>query len=154
MKITDVTLTLFAWDGIPATSYGAHTGKFSGDSKLGLLAIRTDQGLTGHAFLGSAFFPADSDGGTLIRVLKPLLMGQDPLDRERLYQAMWKRVRTTVSSAMIRSGVRTVRPSVSGPATSCSRPSPELPACTRLSRSLARRSRIRSNLLVTTSSGA
>ena len=71
MKITDVTLTLFAWDDIPATSYGAHTGKFSGGSKLGLLAIRTDQGITGHAFLGSAFFPADSDGGTLIRVLSP-----------------------------------------------------------------------------------
>jgi L-alanine-DL-glutamate epimerase-like enolase superfamily enzyme len=95
MKITDVSLTLFAWDDIPATSYGAHTGKFSGESRLGLLAIRTDTGLTGHAFLGSAFFPADSDGGTLIRVLKPLLMGQDPLDRERLYKAMFKRVRTT-----------------------------------------------------------
>lgn len=95
MKITEVTLTLFAWDDIPATSYGAHTGKFSGASKLGLLKIQTDQGVTGHAFLGSAFFPADSDGGSLVRVLKPLLMGQDPLDRERLYQAMFKRVRTT-----------------------------------------------------------
>ena len=95
MKITDVTLTLFAWDDIPATSYGAHTGKFSGASKLGLLAIRTDEGLTGHAFLGSAFFPADADGSSLVRVLKPLLVGQNPLDRERLYQAMWKRVRTT-----------------------------------------------------------
>jgi L-alanine-DL-glutamate epimerase-like enolase superfamily enzyme len=95
MKITDVTLTLFGWDDIPATSYGAHTGKFSGASKLGLLKVETDQGLTGHAFLGSAFFPADSDGGSLIRVLKPLLLGQDPLQRERLYQAMWKRVRTT-----------------------------------------------------------
>ncbi|MEJ5991560.1 enolase C-terminal domain-like protein [Ramlibacter sp. PS3R-8] len=95
MKITDVTLTLFAWDDIPATSYGAHTGKFSGASKLGLLKIVTDEGVTGHAFLGSAFFPADSDGGSLIRVLKPLLLGQDPLQRERLYQAMWKRVRTT-----------------------------------------------------------
>ena len=95
MKITDVTLTLFAWDDIPATSYGAHTGKFSGASKLGLLKVQTDQGITGHAFLGSAFFPADSDGGSLVRVLKPLLLGQDPLQRERLYQAMWKRVRTT-----------------------------------------------------------
>ena len=28
MKITDVTLTLFAWDDIPATQYGQHTGKF------------------------------------------------------------------------------------------------------------------------------
>lgn len=95
MKITDVSLTLFAWDDIPATSYGAHTGRFSGSSRLGLLAIRTDEGLTGHAFLGSAFYPADADGGTLVRVLKPLLMGQDPMDRERLYKAMWKRVRTT-----------------------------------------------------------
>jgi L-alanine-DL-glutamate epimerase-like enolase superfamily enzyme len=95
MKITDVALTLFTWDGIPATSYGSHTGKFSGDSKLGLLAVTTDQGLVGHAFLGSAFHPADMDGPSLLRVLKPLILGQDPLQRERLYQAMWKRVRTT-----------------------------------------------------------
>lgn len=95
MKITDVTLTLFAWDNIPATSYGVHTGLFSGESKLGLLAITTDQGITGHAFLGSAFYAADMDGASLIRYLKPILLGQNPLDRERLYKAMWKRVRTT-----------------------------------------------------------
>lgn len=95
MKITDITLTLFAWDNIPATSYGAHTGAFSGQSRLGLLAVATDQGITGHAFLGSAFYPADLDGPSLIRSLKPLLLGQNPLDRERLGQAMWKRVRTT-----------------------------------------------------------
>lgn len=100
MKITDVRLTLFAWNDIPATSYGAHTGKFSGESKLGLLAITTDAGLTGHAFLGSAFFPADSDGTSLIRVLKPLLMGQNAFDRERLNKAMWKRVRTTTVRAI------------------------------------------------------
>ncbi|MDB5881547.1 MAG: mandelate racemase/muconate lactonizing enzyme, partial [Ramlibacter sp.] len=100
MKITDVTLTLFAWDNIPATSYGAHTGKFSGESRLGLLAITTDTGITGHAFLGSAFYPADMDGASLIRYLKPILLGQDPLDRERLYKAMWKRVRTTTVRAI------------------------------------------------------
>ena len=95
MKITDVTLTLFAWDDIPLTSYGAHTGRFSGGSKLGLLTITTGDGITGHAFLGSAFYPADLDGPSLMRYLKPILLGQDPLDRERLYKAMWKRVRTT-----------------------------------------------------------
>ena len=42
MKITDVTLTLFGWDDIPATTYGRHTGKFGGKSKLGLLAVTTD----------------------------------------------------------------------------------------------------------------
>ncbi|MBC5768580.1 enolase C-terminal domain-like protein [Ramlibacter albus] len=95
MKITDVTLTLFEWDDIPATSYGSHTGRFSGRSSLGLLAIETDAGVTGHSFLGSAFFPAEADGASLIRVFKPMLVGQDPLDRERLNQAMWKRSRTT-----------------------------------------------------------
>ena len=54
MKITDVTLTLFAWDNIPATTYGRHTGKFGGQSQLGLLTLRTDEGAEGHAFLGSA----------------------------------------------------------------------------------------------------
>ena len=95
MKITDVTLTLFAWDDIPPTSYGAHTGRFSGASKLGLLTITTSDGIMGHAFLGSAFYPADLDGPSLMRYLKPILLGQDPFDRERLYKAMWKRVRTT-----------------------------------------------------------
>lgn len=100
MKIREVTLTLFSWDDIPSTSYGAHTGRFSGGSKLGLLAITTDTGVTGHAFLGSAFYPADMDGATLIKYLKPILMDQNPLDRERLYQSMWKRVRTTTARAI------------------------------------------------------
>ena len=100
MKITDLTLTLFAWDDIPPTSYGAHTGKFSGGSRLGLLAITTDQGITGHAFLGSAFYPADMDAASLVRYLKPILVGQDPLDRELLHKAMWKRVRTTTVRAI------------------------------------------------------
>lgn len=100
MKIIDVTLTLFSWDDIPSTSYGAHTGRFSGASKLGLLTISTDQGITGNAFLGSAFYAADLDGPGLIRYLKPILLGQNPLDRERLYKAMWKRVRTTTVRAI------------------------------------------------------
>lgn len=100
MKITDVTVTLFAWADIPATSYGSHTGRFSGESKIGLLAITTDEGITGHAFLGSCFYAADLDAPGLIRYLKPILMGQNPLDRERLYKAMWKRVRTTTVRAI------------------------------------------------------
>ena len=49
MKITDVTLTLFAWDDIPATQYGQHS-RFAGSSALGLLRIRTDDGVEGNAF--------------------------------------------------------------------------------------------------------
>ncbi len=49
MKITDVALTLFAWDDIPPTTYGAHTGRFSGKSALGLLRVMTDEGIDGWA---------------------------------------------------------------------------------------------------------
>ena len=93
MKIDDVTLTLFAWDDIPATRYGSHTGQFSGSSQLGLLTIRTDDGVEGHAFLGSASFSADQDGTGLIKNLKPLIMGEDPLDREKLYARLWSKNR-------------------------------------------------------------
>jgi L-alanine-DL-glutamate epimerase-like enolase superfamily enzyme len=100
MKITDVSLTLFRWSDIPATRYGHHTGRFGGESQLGLVTIATDEGLEGHAFLGSAMRGAHLDGESLIHYLKPLLMGQDPLDRERLYQAMWHRNRGTTIRAI------------------------------------------------------
>ncbi|MBI3456459.1 MAG: mandelate racemase [Candidatus Rokubacteria bacterium] len=100
MKITDVGLTLFAWTGIPTTQYGRHTGRFGGTSQLGLLAVRTDEGVEGHAFLGSAMRGAHLDAQSLIQSLKPVVMHQDPLDRERLYQAMWLRNRSTTLRAI------------------------------------------------------
>ena len=66
MKITDVSLTLFAWDDIPPTTYGQHTARLAGKSALGLLRIGTDEGIEGHAFLGSASNPASLDGPGLI----------------------------------------------------------------------------------------
>ncbi len=95
MKITDLTLTLFAWTGIPPTQYGRHTGRFGGESQLGLLTLATDEGVAGHAFLGSAMRGAQLDAQSLIQTLKPLVLGQDPLDRERLYQTMWQKNRFT-----------------------------------------------------------
>jgi L-alanine-DL-glutamate epimerase-like enolase superfamily enzyme len=100
MKINDVQLTLFAWDDIPATTYGRHTGRFSGASQLGLLTVTTDEGVQGHAFLGSAMRGAHLDGQSLIQFLKPVVLGQDPLDRERLYQAMWQKLRQTTYRAV------------------------------------------------------
>ena len=100
MKITDVSVTLFRWGGIPPTQYGGHTGRFSGESALGLVEVVTDQGLTGRAFLGSAFYSAELDAPALIAKLKPVLMGQGALDRERLNAALWARVRTSTVRAI------------------------------------------------------
>ena len=98
--IDDVTLTLFAWDDIPPTQYGVHTGTFVGASQLGLLTVRTKGGVEGHAFLGSANRGAQMDGESLIHYLKPILMGQNPLDRERLYKQLYRKARTTTLRAI------------------------------------------------------
>jgi L-alanine-DL-glutamate epimerase-like enolase superfamily enzyme len=96
MKITDLKITLFAWDDLPARQFGRHTGRMAGGrSELGLVAIDTDEGITGHAFLGSSSRGANFDAASLVKYLKPLVIGQNPLDRERLYQAMCARGRNT-----------------------------------------------------------
>jgi L-alanine-DL-glutamate epimerase-like enolase superfamily enzyme len=100
VKITDLTLTLFGWEGIPSTQYGRHTGRFGGASQLGLLTLRTDDGVEGHAFLGSAMRGAHLDAQSLVQYLKPLVLGQDPLERERLWQALWQRNRATTLRAI------------------------------------------------------
>lgn len=95
MKISDVSLTLFAWDGLPATRYAAQSRVEAGSGVLGLLTIATDEGLAGHACLGSALYPADVDAAGLIRFLKPLVLGRDPLWRERIIVDCWTRSRMT-----------------------------------------------------------
>src|SRR5215470_16153239 len=93
MKIDAVELTLFAWDDIPPTRYTQGTQNLSGRSNLGLLRLGTDAGIEGHAFLGSATNPAETDAGALLRLLKPVLLGRNPLAREDLHAAMRGRQR-------------------------------------------------------------
>ena len=100
MKIVDVTLTIFAWEDIPKTSYNQLTGVFGGASQLGLLTIVTDEGIDGHSFLGSAMSSVEFDGSSLIRHLKPLLLGEDALSRERIYQRICQRSRYTTWRAI------------------------------------------------------
>jgi len=95
MKITDLTIKLFNWEGIPPRRPGD-----ASSSKLGLVTISTDEGLQGHAFLGSSSATAEDDAPGLIRYLKPIVMGQNPLDRERLWQALWARNRQATFRAI------------------------------------------------------
>jgi L-alanine-DL-glutamate epimerase-like enolase superfamily enzyme len=95
LKINDVTLRLFAWDGLPATRYAAQSRVEAGSGVLGLLTLTTDGGLAGHAFLGSALYPADVDAQGLMHFLKPLVLGRDPLRRERIVADLWTRSRMT-----------------------------------------------------------
>jgi L-alanine-DL-glutamate epimerase-like enolase superfamily enzyme len=100
MKIVDVELTLFRWDGIPPVVYGPNIRLPGGSSTLWLLAITTDKGITGHSFLGGATRGAELEGRAPIETLKPLLMAQNPLDRECLNQRMRGRGRLTMVRAI------------------------------------------------------
>lgn len=100
MKITDLTVTLFKWEGIPKGIAKRHTGAIGGDSQLGLLTLSTDEGVEGHAFLGSSGRSAEFDAGSLIRYLKPIVLGQNPLDRERLFEPMINIQRNTTMRAV------------------------------------------------------
>src|SRR4029079_148907 len=93
MKIDAVEISLLAWYAIQRTKYTSGSQNQSGKSNLGLLRIKTDAGIEGNAFLGSATNPAETDAGALIRFLKPILMGKDPLAREELHAAMRGRQR-------------------------------------------------------------
>jgi L-alanine-DL-glutamate epimerase-like enolase superfamily enzyme len=95
MRIDAVEVTLFEWDKIPTTRYSQGAQITSGKSNLGLVRVSTDAGLEGHAFLGSAYNPAEADAGALVRFLKPILMGRDPRAREDLHADMRTRQRVT-----------------------------------------------------------
>lgn len=93
MKIDDLSLTLFRWDGIPEVVFGPTVRQPAGSSLMALLEIRTDDGAIGHSFLGASGPGADVDAERLIKSLKPVVMGGDPLDRERHHRALSARAR-------------------------------------------------------------
>lgn len=60
---------------------------------MALIRISSVNGDVGHAFLGSALGSGERDARVLIDALKPMLVGQDALDRERLWYSMMRRTR-------------------------------------------------------------
>ena len=89
MRITDVKVTVWEWKDIPPTRYTLNVASSkSRSTQMALVRILTDEGIEGNAFLGSALGSARSDAPMLIERFRPLLMGQDPLARERLWQRM------------------------------------------------------------------
>lgn len=95
MRITDLTLTLFSWDDIPTATYGSFILPNPTRSELGLLELQTDAGVVGHSFLGSSGRSARLDAETLLTYLKPIVVGQDPMDREKIHQGLMGRHRQT-----------------------------------------------------------
>ena len=94
MRIEDLTATLWTWDDIPPTRYTktiASAGSRS--TQMALVRIVTDEGADGYSFLGSALGSAENDAAALIARFKPMLIGEDALARERIWQTMMRRMR-------------------------------------------------------------
>jgi L-alanine-DL-glutamate epimerase-like enolase superfamily enzyme len=89
MKIVDVTVVLHRWD-VPPARYQADVG---GIVHVGVVTIATDEAVQGHAFLGSVSSDADLLGQQIIRRLKPLLVGRNPLDIGAIWKDLWSRNR-------------------------------------------------------------
>jgi len=88
MKITDVTLTMVAWS-MPEGKYGGQPVIFGGEKELAVVTISTDEGIEGHSFMGSAMQSAADNVVPLLTYLKPILIGQNPLDIGRLWHRLW-----------------------------------------------------------------
>src|SRR5215510_5660279 len=94
--ITDVSLTIFKWGNLPAVTYTRQGTPSGGESRMGLLEVKTDQGVVGHAFLGSSYRSVDLDERALIEVVKPAVMGQNALDRDRLSRVLLSKARAVM----------------------------------------------------------
>ena len=101
MKITDVTLTLFAWDDIPATHLRPPHRPLRRQEPARPAHPPHRRGRRGPRL------PRLGERGAQLRrpsrssaSLKPIVLGQDPLDRERLFQRCWRAAAQTTLRAI------------------------------------------------------
>src|ERR671937_482150 len=81
MKITSITTEEFRWARQVPIRNGKHTYTHSG---LGIVKIETDENITGIGLGGTGLI-----GQATIETLKRELIGEDPIDVERLWHKMW-----------------------------------------------------------------
>lgn len=83
MKITDIKHEYFRWPrSVPLTN-GTLTYTHCG---LSVVTIRTDEGITGYGFSGPVL---NKDPFLMVGELSDRLLGEDPLDHERLWKKLY-----------------------------------------------------------------
>ncbi len=88
MKITELDIKLVNWKS-NAWKTGVGT-TFGNTQQLGIVTVYTDEGIKGHAFLGSSRRGADHYATGLIESLKPLIIGENPQNIGNIWWKMWK----------------------------------------------------------------
>src|SRR5919202_264861 len=112
MKITAITSEEFRWPRHVPIRNGKHTYTHAG---LGIVRIETDAGLTGIGLGATGMV-----GHATVATLKHELIGEDPIDVERLWHKMWvpklmgRRGLTTRAISAIDIGLWDIRAKVAG----------------------------------------
>ncbi len=112
MKITRITPEEFRWPRHKPIRNGKHTYTHAG---LGIVKIETDAGITGIGLGGTGLIEQAT-----IEHLTPELIGEDPIDVERLWHRMWvpklvgRRGLTTRAISAIDIGLWDIRAKVAG----------------------------------------
>ncbi len=83
MKITDIGISVIANPHSEMVTAGVKGGRASHD--IVFLQIKTDEGLEGHAFAWGGR-SGQATAHLIGSIIRPLLIGQHPLDRELLWQ--------------------------------------------------------------------
>lgn len=86
MKITDVTLESYRWPRPKPIRNGKYTYTHAA---LNAVLVHTDEGVTGLGLGGSMMVNEDIARSVLVG-LKEQLIGEDPFDNEKMWDAMWK----------------------------------------------------------------
>jgi L-alanine-DL-glutamate epimerase-like enolase superfamily enzyme len=84
VRITDVTVTLHKRAATGAASFGPRGAR----ALLGVLRVMTDEGIEGNSFLSSPGPGPTAIAEQIVNVIKPWLVGADPLD----IGAHWRRM--------------------------------------------------------------
>lgn len=87
MRITDVRVVVHE----RRTITNAPPLPPDGRMPMGVLRILTDEGIEGNAFVSGPGPAGDVLCANLVRLLKPVLLGRDPLDIGAIWADMWKR---------------------------------------------------------------
>ena len=86
MKVTDVKLETYRWRRPTPIRNGRYVYPTAG---LNVVKVETDDGVTGVGLFGG-FQDVGDIGRAVVDQLRPVVVGQDPFDNERVWNDMWQ----------------------------------------------------------------
>ena len=87
MKITDITIDVIERRP-PSVRVQDERADLGGTTTQGVLRVKTDQGIEGHAFVGDQGADSSDRMAAIIKTLKPAMMDRESSDREWLWNQL------------------------------------------------------------------